>query len=295
MSLDAGVAGSQLPPPAVIVGAPRSGTKILRDTLADFPGHTTWPCDEIPAIWKHGNLDVPHDELTADRATPDVRDFIRSEFAKRARTDAADVVVEKTCANALRVPFVDAVLPEARYVHIVRDGRDAAPSAMKRWTGDTSLRYTLRKARFVPPTDVPRYALDWVGNRLNRLVSETNRVGVWGPRFEGLEEVARERPLVETCALQWTRCVESATRDLEDVGSGKVHTVYYEDLVTEPVAAISDLAGFLGADLSKERIQDLAEPVHAGSVGKGRDDLDADDLDRIEAIMADALETHGYH
>ena len=38
-------------------------------------------------------------------------------------------MVEKTCANTLRLPFVDKVLPEARYLHIVRDGVDVVASA----------------------------------------------------------------------------------------------------------------------------------------------------------------------
>lgn len=280
--------------PVIVVGAPRSGTKLLRDTLAGFPGHTTWPCDEIPAIWKHGNLDEAHDELAPEHASPDVRTFIRDAFRKRAEADDAEVVVEKTCANALRVPFVEAVLPEARYIHIVRDGRDAVPSAMKRWTGETSLRYTLRKARFVPPSDVPHYAVDWLRNRLHRWRGEDDRVHVWGPRFEGIEEAARERPLEEVCAMQWARCVEQATGTLTDLDDSRVHTVHYEDLVTKPVAAIPDLAGFLDVDLSKDWIQALAEPIHADSVGKGRDDLSDDAMDRIEPIMAEALETHGY-
>jgi len=31
----------------IIVGAPRSGTNMLRDVLTSFDGVCTWPCDEI--------------------------------------------------------------------------------------------------------------------------------------------------------------------------------------------------------------------------------------------------------
>ena len=37
--------------PIIIIGAPRSGTNILRNTLTTFFEIGTWDCDEIPYIW----------------------------------------------------------------------------------------------------------------------------------------------------------------------------------------------------------------------------------------------------
>ena len=45
--------------PLVIVGAPRTGTNLLRDLLTQLPGYGTWPCDEINYIWRHGNATHP--------------------------------------------------------------------------------------------------------------------------------------------------------------------------------------------------------------------------------------------
>lgn len=113
--------------PLVIIGAGRSGTNVLRDTLVRLDGFATWPCDEINPIWRHGNLGYPDDQIPASRATPAVRQFIRKAFLRIWQEQSRpDFVVEKTCANALRVPFVSAVLPEARFIHIVRDGYDPA-------------------------------------------------------------------------------------------------------------------------------------------------------------------------
>lgn len=281
--------------PVILIGAPRSGTKVLRDTIASFPDHTTWPCDEIPAIWKHGNLDSPHDEIGTEDARPEVKEFIRSEFRKRALHDDAEVVVEKTCANALRVLFVDAVLPDARFVHIVRDGRDAVPSAMKRWTGDTTFSYTLRKARFVPVTDVPHYALSFARNRIHRLFSDDDRVQVWGPRFDGIEDVSCEGSLLKTCAMQWAKCVEEATSDLRGLDEDRVETIYYEDFVNSTEKTIENLSSFLDVELAQDEIRKLAAPVHGGSVGKGRDELDENELKNIVPILEDALAHHDYH
>ena len=36
--------------PLIIIGAARSGTNIVRDTLVHVPGWKTWNCDEINLI-----------------------------------------------------------------------------------------------------------------------------------------------------------------------------------------------------------------------------------------------------
>ena len=45
-----------------------------------------------------------------------IKQFINKAFHDIADRYSADLVVEKTCANSLRVPFVDAVLPDAKYI-----------------------------------------------------------------------------------------------------------------------------------------------------------------------------------
>ncbi|MDZ7809391.1 MAG: sulfotransferase [Arhodomonas sp.] len=162
--------------PVVIIGAPRSGTNMLRDVLCSLDGVTTWPCDEINYIWRHGNLRYPSDELPPERATGSVRRYIRRQFDWVARRYGAETVVEKTCANSLRVPFVDAVVPEAKYLFIRRDGLDAVGSAMDRWTAPLDIPYLARKARFVPATDLPYYAGRYFWSRVYRLFSREQRL-----------------------------------------------------------------------------------------------------------------------
>ena len=57
----------------VIIGAPRSGTNMLRDVLTSLPGFATWPCDEINLIWRHGNRDLPLRRAGAGAGDPQGR------------------------------------------------------------------------------------------------------------------------------------------------------------------------------------------------------------------------------
>ena len=96
--------------PVVILGAARSGTNMLRDSLCSLPGFGTWPCDEINYIWRYGNKRFANDELTPGHAREPVTSYIRSAFNRIAKQHQPNYVVEKTCANTLRVPFVHTVL-----------------------------------------------------------------------------------------------------------------------------------------------------------------------------------------
>jgi|GEM_PF-5377703 len=165
--------------PLIIIGAPRSGTNALRDALTSLPDLATWPCDEINPIWRHGNLNSPHDALTPAQATPQVRRFIRRAFERLWQDQGKPaVVVEKTCANCLRVPFIDAILPEARFIHITRNGLDVAASAAKRWQGQLEvpgLPYYRAKIRYAPKLDLPAYGAragrEWKTTRMPPLKS----------------------------------------------------------------------------------------------------------------------------
>jgi len=278
----------------IIIGAPRSGTNMLRDVLCRAPGSGTWPCDEINYIWRHGNRNQPTDEFTPQMADGRVAGFIRGAFARIASGRHWRRVVEKTCANSLRFGFVDRIFPEARYVFIHRDGRDAVPSIMKRWQAPLDVPYVLKKARFVPPADVPYYAARYFANRLHRIFSRKKSLSAWGPRFSGMDGMLRSRPLVEVCAEQWARCVESSLDQMASVPAGRVLRVQYERFIRDPVAGVRELADYLGIRLTGTEVEGMARDVRLNHVGKWKKELSAGDLERIRPIIGSAMKRLGY-
>lgn len=285
---------------AIIVGAPRSGTNMLRDVLTSLDGFATWPCDEINMMWKHGNLDVPHDELTPAHARPEVASHLRKQFQKLGRRYGAHTVVEKTCATSLRVGFANEVFPDGKFIFIRRDGVDAAPSAMKRWNAPFDLRYTLRKLRWVPPSDLPRHLFEFASKKVRqRLAGDSGREDAglkvstwWGPRPADFTSLQQEHPLDEVSILQWQRCVESSMRDLSELSPGRVLEVVYEDFVSDPASGLRMILEFLGHPEAYRT--DAVRDVTAGSVGKGRGQLGREAAGRLDAIAQTTLEKLGY-
>lgn len=283
--------------PVVIIGAARSGTNLLRDLLTALPRIETWPCDEINYIWRHGNRQINHDELTPEMATPRVRQFIRRQFDKMVHRTHADFLIEKTCANSMRVEFVESVIPEAKFLFLVRDGRDAILSADQRWKAKLDLGYLMAKARFVPKTDLPYYACRYAGNRVYRLFSKEKRLSTWGPRFRGMDAYTRRFGLDATCAKQWAVSVERAAEAFEamdDPNGDRVLPVEYESLVQDPAGEIQKVCEFLGADINRIAIESVCQDVFASSVGRWRRQMNEERLEALAPILDPVLTQFGY-
>jgi hypothetical protein len=283
--------------PLVIIGAGRSGTNALRNALTQLPSFATWPCDEINPIWRHGNLDWPNDEIPPERATPAVRQSIRRAFWRIWRQQGRpDFVVEKTCANALRVPFVNAVLPEARYIHIIRNGFDVVASARKRWRGELevpSFPYYLAKARYAPLSDLPRYAVSALRNRLAIKLGRQEHFSSWGPRFAELDALASDAALDEIVAQQWAACVNSSDAAFSRIDVKRVLDLRYEDFTGDPAGSLNVIARWLGVAFDETIVTMAASSVRATSVRTGQAVAEVPP-GAIKTVLDGPMRAHGY-
>ncbi|HEV3471638.1 MAG TPA: sulfotransferase, partial [Actinomycetota bacterium] len=59
-------------------------------------------------------------------------------------------LLDKTPRNALRVPFVDALFPDARYIYLQRDGRENVNSLINAWRTPRYRSYELPQEHSIP-------------------------------------------------------------------------------------------------------------------------------------------------
>ena len=172
------------PPPAPFVcGVTRSGTTLLRLMLdahpeVAIPGETHWvpkliksmerskqsPDDVADVIIDHkrwGDFHLDADELrerirALDRLN--AADVIRSFYMLYAEREGKSRYGDKTPGYVQEMPRIQRVLPEARFVHIIRDGRDVSLSHLRMNWGPESYaesarlwRNRIRKARKQAP------------------------------------------------------------------------------------------------------------------------------------------------
>ena len=179
----------------------------------------------------------------------------------------------KTCANSLRVGFVDRILPDARFLFIIRDGRDAAASAMNRFKAPLDTGYTLKKLRYFPLPDC-RYM-----PHSSHTIALPECCGATGDSHSGVRASAgsansrRSATLGELCARQWRECVEVAAREFALIDPARVLNLRYEDLVRCPHESLVELSAFLGAHDAASTV-DFSH-VSSEGIGRGRERLQA--------------------
>lgn len=108
-------------------------------------------CKAFPFWRSNGEVPVPIPENWADaaRSPAEVFDWILRYFASK---QSKEIWCEKTPMHALHIATIARDLPTARFVHMIRDGRDCAASFRRRWGYDPKVtifrwRRTIAEAR----------------------------------------------------------------------------------------------------------------------------------------------------
>lgn len=234
--------------PIILIGPARSGTKILRDTIATHPSINKVGFD-INFIWKKGNEEVPHDCLEPEQARPEVSRFIRKYFQQQA--GKAPFLIEKTVSNALRIPFVLKVFPEAKFIFLYRDGRDTVESVTRQWGMAPDKSYLWKKLLSVPVLEVLpyilKYGFDLVKIKLGLKPTESY---VWGVKFKGFEECLNILSTIDFCSEQWNHCIDCMQDHQKLIAPENLLTIRYEEMVGQLENTFTKIANFLFLDPS---------------------------------------------
>lgn len=84
--------------------------------------------DEGSRIWRWHVPERDHDRLVAGDVTPEAEHFYRSVAELHRRHFQVPTFLSKRPANTLRLPFLDAIFPRARFVNLLRDPRAVGAS-----------------------------------------------------------------------------------------------------------------------------------------------------------------------
>ena len=236
------------------MGAARSGTNALRDSLTRLSDFGTWPCDEINGIWKYRSLSLGYDNLSKNDLSKAKTSYIRAQFANQfKKLGKPQFVVEKTCANSMRPSFVDGVFPEAKYIFIIRDGAEVIKSAKRRWRGDFEYNlaeYWIKKIKYIPTLDYFHYFYDIALKRLIKKILRRSELEAWGPTHPTIEKFKKECSLDDLVALQWSLSVISSWYYFRKMDSEKCVFLTYNELLKNPGNFLFRLENMVGAKLT---------------------------------------------
>lgn len=283
--------------PVIVLGAPRAGTSILGRILQQHPAFVH--VKEPRLIWRYGN-DGRSDQLSLEHARPEVVRYIRERFGRLVTKAGGGRLLEKTPSNSLRVAFVNAVFPDAQFVHITRNGFESALSIREFWlnrtasvTGGTRIdadeSILMERLREIRPRQIPYYAWEFFSRLLPN--SSGSPAALWGPRLPGLAAMVRDMPLIEVAAMQWRQCVELARQDGAYLGPERYMEIRLENLNSSNA---SDVLGFLGLEMD-EAVSDYMRREFRPEMVRGRScDLSDETRIHLRRVLAPTMAWLGY-
>jgi hypothetical protein len=295
--------------PLFVIGTGRSGLTPLLDLIAYHPGfgwlsqyNARWPARrelsrlsrlvEVPGL--RGRLKfrllpyVPtHDEsypfwnalfrgfgrpvrdLEAEDVTPLVRARTRRAVAEVLRHHGKERFVAEYSGWS-RVGFMKEIFPDARFIHILRDGRAVANSLVHVdwWQG-------------------------WEGVYRWRL----------GPLPSELMETWEKhgRSFLALAGLYWKILVNNIAEKTAALPAGDFLLVRYEDLVRDPPGKAAECIAFAGLDPEDRRFRrhlPSVRIVDANSVTLNipswRDNMGPDQASMLEEVLGEELARYGY-
>jgi hypothetical protein len=255
--------------PVFIVGAARSGTTFLGDCIGRLPEISYH--HEPPATKAAGRY-VYEGTWGFRRA----RWFFRLVYGwlLRVEVDGDLRFCEKTPTNAFLIPFLSRAFPDAQFIHIIRDGRDAAASHMaKPWL---------------------RADAAWSGDREPGGYLH----GPW-PKFWVEPERREEFPRTSDArrmAWAWRRYTETVLRDGPPLGPRRYLELRYETFVQDPVPEAERILDFLGITdaSSREAFIVACQRADESSVGTGRTAFYPSEQEELQAEAGEMLRRLGY-
>jgi hypothetical protein len=263
-----------------VVGTGRCGTTLLRDILRLHPtvyvpsSESHWIpyqhelCASLrhPATFHAGIIErfsFPNGELMVDVMAADVgmsrEDLFtatRAALAQEASTvvewndalfhvlaaaSGRSVIGDKTPCYCLHMPLLQELWPGARFIHIIRDGRDVAFSMSQH-----------------------------IGFRIMASLASTSWIPLALDRRYAVGEQPNPEPALEDYLGLWAFRLRRALDDAKRLAPGSYIEIRYENLVNAPRAEVSRLARFLGVAQPQDWLTRVEELTRGGSTNRIR-------------------------
>lgn len=281
----------ELRPPIILFGNIRSGTTIVQKLIATHPDVADWY--EPRTLWLYADPGRNHDEFDESDATPRVKRYIRRRFMGFQRRHGDRIVMEKTPANILKIPYVHAIFPEATYLFMVRNPFSFLSSVEMKWQRPVSARGVRRRLRSTPIGQLHHYAGRLVRDQFGKRILHRKYLSTWGPRYKGMDEDLRTHHLLTVIARQWARCSRKAAEDLSRFAAGQVLAFRYEDFVEDPTTHLDRISRHCGLRMTKDMVTAANEWVESDRQLKWHR-FRMEELARILPEVRDEMARHGY-
>jgi len=205
----------------------------------------------------------PTRDLVAQDVNPWLSDKFRAFFQENHSRNSHSVLVHKYTGWS-RMGFFKSIFPEAKFVHVVRDGRAVANSwlQMPWWTG------------YQGPEQ-------WL----------------WGPLDEQKRELweLHDRSFVALAGICWNKLTASYDRASLDFSDEEYMQIRYEDFISDPVSTSKSILDFAGLDWTSRFGKQLDSfDITSSRAQAYKRDLTLEQQAILESISGEQLRNYGY-
>ena len=241
--------------PIFIIGSGSSGTSVLSKVLETH--RDVYSAKEADEVWyiasKKTNLrryDIKgrfyFDELDFNKCQAERINRIFCHILKNAKKRR---FLEKTPHNLYRVRWVKKLFPDAKFINIIRSGKDFVRSIKKRNRDEQA------------PGAYPGWWWrkdDYIWHAYKAMFLESH------PEYSGIvKDVLNDE---NRAAVQWINAMES--KNIESLSKENCLTLKYEDLIENPESALRRIYGFAELEYDENPVRfakrHLKRPIYSG-------------------------------
>jgi hypothetical protein len=281
----------ELRPPIILFGNFRSGTTMLQEAISTHPDVVEW--FEPTGLWLYADPGRSHDEFDENDATDKVKRYIRNNFLKFQQQHGNRIIIEKSPHNILRIPYVRAIFPEARFLFIVRNPLSFISSVELKWQRPANGERIVQRLKSTPITQLHHYLNRFLSQQWNNRILRRKYLSIWGPRYKGIQEDLKTEELLTVIARQWSRSSRKAERDLALFEDGQVLRLRYEDFVEDPISDMERICAHCRLEMTNDMAKAVKEMVKSDRKLKWQR-FDPHELARIIPEIRDEMQRHGY-
>ena len=292
-----------------ITGSPRSGTTLLEYILGAHEEIAHWY--EPYYIWEKYFSVRECDIWREVEVKEKIKQKILLEYRIFLEKSKKECIVDKLPTHAFNIDLVSQVFPEAKWIHMLRDGRDVTLSIKKEWEKREKIVkerkiFSLFKISMKMLSRQPFFRFKYKAIE-HELVSRKGDVNLnsifnksrwrgypgWGPRFAGWKEELNNRNILGFNARQWVESVKAVLESWDKIPPDNRLLIRYENLLGSPEKEIETLAQFLEVNNSHNWIE-KAPVIQQNNFNKWHKEFSREEIDIIMPVLTDLLKKTGY-
>lgn len=292
---------------AFIIGSPRSGTTILGNILSHHPKIAEWY--EPYYLWEKYFPVDSNDIWQENKINQKAIKSIHKEFRIFREKAKKPIILDKSPYHAFNIKIINKIFPNAKWIHIIRDGRDVTLSIKKEWIR-RSLIVNKRDFRgmfllafkMLQRQPFLRYKIMAIYHEikyisLNPLMyfnkSRWKGIAAWGPRFKDWEKYLQNYSLIEFNAMQWVKSVYAIRNFWPMLPEKNKIEISYENLLQFPEETLKKILDTLGIESTSHFFEKIPK-LNKDNFHKWAKEFSTEELLKIRPILSHLNSELGY-